>query len=256
MRFCLPADGSSLPGPSTNTFAGSPGPVGIPLFVEWAVKCCGTVDDSTGYLVNIRDVDQAIRPIAAAAVAEGIRRSQHPAETLRDAISSLVSRDDCISPLLAGIRWKLTPFYHVAVERDAPDQFEMSHQYDFAAAHHLSCADLDDEANQALYGRCTEQHGHNYRVSVRVAVPFERPDGQPVLTVGTLDEIVVREVISPFDHTDLNTLPDFADAAPSVERIARRCYERLLTPLEAAGGSLISVRVWETSKTSCTYPVG
>jgi hypothetical protein len=43
---------------------------------------------------------------------------------------------------------------------------------------------------------------------------------------------------------------------PSVERIAMVCHDRLAGPVRGLlpGAELVRVTVWETDRTSCTYP--
>ena len=71
----------------------------------------------------------------------------------------------------------------------------------------------------------------------------------------TLEEIVEERVVRKFDHMNLDTdVAEFRDRNSSVENIARACFDLLREPLSAAGARLMHVRVWETEKTSCTYP--
>ncbi|MFM9169899.1 MAG: 6-carboxytetrahydropterin synthase, partial [Phycisphaerales bacterium] len=48
--------------------------------------------------------------------------------------------------------------------------------------------------------------------------------------------------------------PEFASLNPSVENIARVCHGLLAGPLADAGMPIDHVTVWETEKTSATYP--
>ena len=135
------------------------------------------------------------------------------------------------------------------------DRFETRHQFDFAAAHHQRSASLDDAANERTYGKCSNPHGHNYRVEVAVTQPIPGPGEPPRVGVPALERIVDGSIIDSMDHQDLNDLADlFAGRLPSVETIARVCHEQLLGPVRAAGAELTSVTVWETEKTSCTFP--
>jgi 6-pyruvoyltetrahydropterin/6-carboxytetrahydropterin synthase len=73
--------------------------------------------------------------------------------------------------------------------------------------------------------------------------------------ITVLESIVVEQIIDRFDHRHLNEdCPEFADRNPSVENITITCHDLLSMPISAAQGRLISVTVWETGKTSCTYP--
>jgi 6-pyruvoyltetrahydropterin/6-carboxytetrahydropterin synthase len=71
-----------------------------------------------------------------------------------------------------------------------------------------------------------------------------------------MEAIVMRTVIDRFDHRHLNVdCPEFAKLNPSVENIAMVCHRLLAPELAAAGVQIDHVTVWETEKTSATYPV-
>ena len=127
-------------------------------------------------------------------------------------------------------------------------------RFEFAASHRLHCPDLDDEANRKMFGKCNNPHGHghNYKVETCVEAPLGGTDGPSMPAIET---IVGREVIDRFDHRNLNLdCEEFRTLNPSVEHIAAVAYGRLREPIAALGGNLRSVTVWETDKTSATYP--
>jgi 6-pyruvoyltetrahydropterin/6-carboxytetrahydropterin synthase len=62
-------------------------------------------------------------------------------------------------------------------------------------------------------------------------------------------------VLDRFDHRHLNVdCVEFAELNPSVENIAQVCHDLLSDEITAAGAALDHVTVWETAKTSATYP--
>lgn len=131
----------------------------------------------------------------------------------------------------------------------------MRQSFEFAAAHRLHVASLSDEENRTLFGKCNNAagHGHNYRVEpcVRVALT----DGKPSFTLDDLERRTAETVIDHLDHKHLNKdVPEFAEVNPSVENIARVCFDRLAPTINAADVELTCVTVWETEKTSCVYP--
>lgn len=257
-----PGGPSAVPGPDApdvergrwNTFAGWPSPDGVGLFVEWCVRCRGSEDPATGYLIGIGEIDAAVREVAIDRLARrlAVDPGAPPARLLADLMEPVADR---LEGRLHAITWALTPFLRVTLEYGRMDRFETRHQFDFAAAHHLRSASLDDAANERTYGKCSNPHGHNYRVEVAVSQPTPAPGEAAVLGVPALERIVDGAIIETMDHRDLNELePLFAGRLPSVENIARVCHEQLAGPIEAAGAELVSVTVWETEKTSCTYP--
>jgi 6-pyruvoyltetrahydropterin/6-carboxytetrahydropterin synthase len=61
--------------------------------------------------------------------------------------------------------------------------------------------------------------------------------------------------VDRLDHKHLNTdVPCFGYTNPSVEAIAKVCFDWLQPAIQTAGGELLRVRVWETEKTSAIYP--
>jgi 6-pyruvoyltetrahydropterin/6-carboxytetrahydropterin synthase len=249
----LPADDDPLGG-RFNTFAGWPSLPGVGLFCEWEIRCRGEADPRTGYLVGIGEIDVAVRERVIEPLAERLRREPDvpPARVLADFAPAL---DEHLDGRLDAIIWRLTPFHRVRLEKSRMDRFEIRQQFDFAAAHHLRSPELDDAENRRVFGKCTNAHGHNYRLEVAVTVPMPGPGAAAVLTLPHLEQLVDEHVIERLDHTDLNRQTDaFAGRLPSVENIARVCHELLTGPVDAAGGDLRQVTVWETEKTSCTFP--
>ena len=131
----------------------------------------------------------------------------------------------------------------------------LSQRFDFAAAHRLHCSSMSEEQNRAVFGKCNNLngHGHNYQLEAVVAVPLA--EGDSSFGLPDLERLVRMHVIERFDHTNLNLDTGlFGDRNPTVENIARACYDLLAEPIAAAGADLRRLTVWETEKTSCTYP--
>lgn len=126
--------------------------------------------------------------------------------------------------------------------------FELRVQVDFAAAHHL----------EGYPGDCARPHGHNFVLEV-----FARSKGLDSIGLAmdfrTLKS-AARELIAPWDHQDLNQLPDFQTINPSAEQIAVLSYERLSKILASSSSSgsggktwIDRVTVWENDRCSATY---
>jgi len=243
-----------------NTFAGHPPLTGPGAYYELEVRVRGEPDPVTGYLLNISAIDRAVRARAVAIVDEAVRRTPG-----RDAALILCAVVQALRTELAGllhsVRWALTPYYSLTMRTDAMSRVMLSQSFDFAAAHRLHCPTMSDERNRAVFGRCNNPngHGHNYRLQVDASTPVEADggdsDGGGRFTLPALEKIVHDTVIRRFDHTHLNLdTAEFASLNPSVENIARVCHGLLADPIAAAGARLERVTVWETDRTSCTYP--
>jgi 6-pyruvoyltetrahydropterin/6-carboxytetrahydropterin synthase len=107
--------------------------------------------------------------------------------------------------------------------------FRVTRRYEFAASHRLHAAELSEEENRRLYGKCNNPygHGHNYVVEVSVRGPLERSTGRAVDTAA-LDELVRREVVLPFDHRNLNReVAAFSGVVPTSENLGFEICRRL-----------------------------
>ena len=102
--------------------------------------------------------------------------------------------------------------------------FRVTRRYEFAASHRLHSAELSDEENRRLYGKCNNPygHGHNYVVEVSVRGPLEGATGRAV-DIAILDELVAREVVRPLDHHDLNReVAVFASVVPTLGNVKKQ----------------------------------
>jgi len=255
VRFALNPDGS-LAGdlPANNTFAAWPPMRGLGRYYELDVHCVGEADPATGYFMNIKVIDQAVRRHALPIIAEA---AQDPQRAMQ--LGTLIRQVfDALQPELdeavRRVNLRLSPTYQLALEADMLDHVSIKQQYDFSAAHRLHTDELSDEENQRVFGKCNNPagHGHNYRVEITARCPIT-PGGQ-ILSVEQLDQVVDECVIEKLDHKHLNVdVPAFAELNPSVEHIARVIYQMLEEPIGKVGAILQQVTVWETAKTSCTY---
>jgi len=106
--------------------------------------------------------------------------------------------------------------------------YRVTKRYQFAASHRLHSQELNEEENRTLYGKCNHPygHGHNYTVEVSARGPLDA-NGRAV-DLALLDELVRRQVLTPFDHRNLNTeVERFAQEVPTSENLAREICRRL-----------------------------
>lgn len=239
-----------------NTFAAWPPPRGLCPFYQLHVECRGEIDTLTGYFMNIKEIDQAVRDHALAR----FRAAARAAGRLDDVPMGRLMRDlfDALQPPLKSsvhrIRLDLSPFYSLTLGSDDMNHLTITQKYEFCAAHRLHVDRLSDGRNRAIFGKCNNPsgHGHNYQVEVVVRAPI-RADGHAA-SIEQLDALVDDAVIQKFDHKQLNVdLPEFADVNPSVENIARVIHDILAARVPKLGLELETVSVWETGKTKCTY---
>lgn len=258
VRFSINPDGS---GAGPNGYAGRPAMRGLGRYYEITFTLRGHPDPRTGYIVGIQEIDAAAR----AGVLPGVDHAclftptREPAALLAGLFDLALG---AMPAPLARVEWALTPTYRVEMSMNdrAAGRVLIRQKFDFAAAHRLHSPELTGEENRAIFGKCNNPsgHGHNYRVEPVISLPVDQADR---FDLAAFEDVVERAVIDPFDHKHLNTdTPDFDQSRggvmPSVERIAMVCHDRLAGPVRdlLPGAELLRVTVWETDRTSCTYP--
>jgi 6-pyruvoyltetrahydropterin/6-carboxytetrahydropterin synthase len=131
----------------------------------------------------------------------------------------------------------------------------LTRRYMFSASHRLHSDDMSPEENVATYGKCNNPygHGHNYALEVTVSGPIDESTGM-VCNLGDLDGFVEREILEHFDHQNLNTLAEFAQAVPTTENLCAAIYDILQRGFTRA--HLEKVRMDETMMNSFEYAGG
>ena len=121
-----------------------------------------------------------------------------------------------------------------------------------SASHRLHTERLSEEQNRAVYGKCANPHGHghNYTVEVLVGGEIDAVTGM-VCDLVELDGCVMREVVEPLDHSNLNTLAAFANRVPTTENLCIEIERRLRKALRPE--LTLAVRVEETSNNFFEY---
>ena len=214
-------------------------------------------DSETGYVIGIQEIDAAVRAGAGPLLAAWLRGDSEPPSAALAAAELARATQRHVPPSirLASLTWCPGPLASTTWTIDMPDHAIVAERFDFSASHRLHCPGRSDDENRRLFGKCNNPngHGHNYRIEVAVRVPAG--PGAEALPEDRLERVVRREVLERFDHRHLNSdCPEFASLNPSVENIAKVCHGLLEPALREAGTELHRVTVWETEKTSATYP--
>jgi len=116
---------------------------------------------------------------------------------------------------------------------------------EFSASLRLHCPDLSEEENCRFFGPAVRHHGHNYRLEVTVRGEPDAVTGM-VMDLKDLNELLEREIMTRFDHRDLNgDTPYFEKQLPTLENLALVIRGILRKVLPA--GMLDRVRVFEDS---------
>lgn len=255
VRFCINPNQSQA---GNNGFNARPGMSGLGRYYEITLSCSGLPDPQTGYLVDIHVLDRAARDQLIPLIAHACETS--PSSDPASLMPSLWEQASAsLEQSLVSITFSLTPSTTLTMNKQTTTNAVILRQrYEFSASHRLHADSLDAETNRRVFGKCNNPngHGHNYRVEPAI-----------MLTVGdhlqpsSIDSIVEQTIINQLDHKHLNKdCPAFDQSKggmmPSVENIARFCFDELSTQIRTlnTNAELIEVTVWETDRTSCTYP--
>jgi 6-pyruvoyltetrahydropterin/6-carboxytetrahydropterin synthase len=125
----------------------------------------------------------------------------------------------------------------------------------FNAAHRLFRAELSDEENLALFGKCSNPnwHGHNYTLYVTVKGTIG-PETGYLIDLKTLGSLVRERIIDKADHKNLNLEVDFmAGKLTSAEHIAMAIWDELETEVIKLGARLHCVKLEETENNFVEY---
>lgn len=258
-RFSINPSGSMQ---GSNSYAGKPASIGLARYYEITLGVTGIPDMETGYLVGIQEIDKIIRSHLVPFIARFCDESpkSDPATLLGQlwGIASNQTRHQ-----LSLLRWAISAYYQVEMTQSNAQQqaIILRQRFDFSAAHRLHSPKLSDQENANFFGKCNNPngHGHNYQLEPCVRVPIEALDAVNVQL--QLQSLVNQTLLEKLDHKFLNHDCDWFNQdqgglIPSVENIARVCFEQLAPGVELLGHgiALLSIQAWETEKTSAIYP--
>ena len=128
----------------------------------------------------------------------------------------------------------------------------LSRRYVLSASHRLYSEAYSAEQNLAVYGKCSNPHGHghNYTIEVTVGGQVDPVTGM-VCNLADLDKCVQSNVIDRFDHTNLNFDEHFTNEVPSTENLCIAIHNLLAEHFVHA--DLERVRVEETRNNFFEY---
>jgi 6-pyruvoyltetrahydropterin/6-carboxytetrahydropterin synthase len=124
----------------------------------------------------------------------------------------------------------------------------ITRKVEFSASHVCRLPQLSEQENRELFGLAANPngHGHNYVLEVSLEGEPDAVTGM-VLDLKELKEILIHQVVEPYDHRFLNyEVPPFDHVVPTTENIARDIWQRLEPHLTDSLRRLHTVRVYET----------
>lgn len=124
----------------------------------------------------------------------------------------------------------------------------------FNAAHRLHNAELSDEENAALFGKCNSPnyHGHNYELHVKLVGTIDPKTGY-VFDMKILSDIIKKNIIEKFDHRNLNLdVPEFHHLNPTAENIVKVIYHILREKIDKQYE--LKITLYETERNFVEFP--
>ena len=266
-RFALVPPGATDTGPHKNSWAGWPATDLIAPQLRLQLIIAGTADVETGYLCNIKVIDEMFRDIVINDLAASDTQPmsaetmlnitwQRTLERWPSYVNGPTAFAATPTPTIQSLHLHQSPYLSYARHANAAShsqvktmtQSTLTHQFEFSAAHRLHCDHLSDEQNRELFSKCNNPagHGHNYVVEVSIS---QNPADQTLpIGLAQVIETVNKLVIDKLDHKHLNVdIEYFATVNPTVENISTAIFGWLDGRFDAA--QLQSVKVFETPKT-------
>jgi len=271
-RFALVPPAEVDSGQFKNGWAGWPATDLIAPQLRLQLVVAGTPDARTGYLCNIKAIDDMLRDII---VNDLIPTAANPttAEAMLDiawqrsltlwplAVSSPNAFAATPAPRIHSLRLHQSPYLSYARHTDDASQPKgqtmnspttlnttLTHQFEFSAAHRLHCDHLSDEENQVLFSKCNNPAGHGHNYVVEVAISQDTADQASRVGLAAIAQTVKTLVIDKLDHKHLNVdIDHFKNVNPTVENISTAIFGWLDGQFGSA--QLQSVKVFETPKT-------
>jgi 6-pyruvoyltetrahydropterin/6-carboxytetrahydropterin synthase len=257
VRFSVnPFGAASEPG--FNSYAGRPCGDGLAVFLSLGVELKGPLDCRTGFVVNVSEIDRAVRQTVLPEFQEGICRRfarAHPVglgqlyELLQKAGPAL--QDQFPSAAVSRLVLALNPYRKITLVREASPVRLYSEQFEFAAMHRLWNDQFTEAQNFEKFGKCANPAGHGHNYIVEVTVQVSDSIDQPGWISG-FQQVVQEQFLTIVDHKNLNhDVAHFNRINPTVENISSFAWECLCGKFE--GVSLKKITVWENDRTCCTY---
>lgn len=222
----------------------------------------GAVDEPSGMVVNIVDVDRVLKthvvgPLADKHLTYEVPHFARTPPTLENIARFVADRftshfTNPVARLARVVVWE-SPTLWVTLNREK-NMIALTRSLDFAASHRLHAPGLSDVENCELFGKCNNPHGHGHNYGVEVTVVGEPdPVTGMIVDLKALDDLLDREIMARFDHKHLNLdTPDFQEINPTSENLTRVIWDHLQGKIPAPA-RLYRVMVKETERNYFEY---
>lgn len=234
------------------------------LFGKWAspfnhghnfvlhVTTVGSLDPSTGMVVNIKDIDdviqnQVVQLYDQKSINDEIEEFKTLAASTENIVKDIAGRLTNI-PVAKLTRLDLyeTPTLCTSLDIQS-NMLTLTRTYEFAASHRLHSDALSDAENVEIFGKCNHIHGHGHNYLLEVTVTGEQdPRTGFIVDLEKLDDSVNKLVVDRYDHRNLNVdVPELHGKNPTSEVVALAIFQELERKLPA---KLAGIRLHETAR--------
>ena len=242
-------------GPVDNSWSGWPPLRGLSPFLTLACTLGGRPNRNSGYLCNIKEIDQLVRKRVIPSLARQATEDPVPlsGEGAIQIAWNLIEPETPAGTRLEQLCLGISPFLSYCVSRGHKAMVQITKQFEFSASHRLHNSQLSDAENRDLFGKCNNPSGHGHNYIVEVTLLGSTTSGNSVVIEPERFEQVVRTtVVDRLDHKHLNRdVEHFKKVIPSVENITIAIWDWLKDKFESA--KLHKVKVFETPKTWAEY---
>lgn len=143
------------------------------------------------------------------------------------------------------------------VECHGEGSMNVTRVYEFSASHRLHNAELSDDENVRLFGKCNNPRGHGHNYVIEVTLRGDPEPGRELVPGAEFDRVVNEAIVERWDHKNLNEdLPEFAGRNPTAEEIARVAWGRVRESIdrrELRGVELDRIKLRETERNHVEY---
>lgn len=120
----------------------------------------------------------------------------------------------------------------------------------FCCSHQLLEKDWSDEKNRDEFGKCSNLHGHNYKLEVTVT--GELNQSGMIMNIAALSKIIRTKIVDHIDHKTLNTDIDyFKTHLPTMENMVIYFWDILEPHLPKC--TLFKLTLYETDHNKVEY---
>ena len=122
----------------------------------------------------------------------------------------------------------------------------------FSSSHRLINHKLNVKENKNLFGKCYENHGHNYELFVTVFGNINKHSGF-VIDLKELKKIIQEKIIKKIDHKHINDVDFMKGKITTTENLCVCIWRELEKPIKLSGANLYKIKIKETENNFFEY---